>query len=114
MVELKGTYAELTAKAFYENTSYQEDYVHVTLTDEEDILDAVGKLRSIYHNLMKLDYDNLRTRSAGELGEPAHLEQKSPLELFGEFYEKQNNAPLSQVQESYLRQLIEKIWEGES
>lgn len=113
MTELKGTYAELTAKSFYENTTYPEDYVHITLTDEEDILDAVGRLRSIYHNLMKLDYDNKRTRDNRELGEPAHLQTKSPLELFGEFYEKQNNAPMSQVQEDFLRGLIEKIWEGE-
>ena len=39
MVELRGTYEELTArKNFYENTSYPADYVHITLTDEEDIL----------------------------------------------------------------------------
>lgn len=113
MVELKGTYEELTAKSFYENTSYQEDYVHITLTDEEDVVDAVGKLRLIYHKLMKLDYDNQRTRSNPEVTAVENLETKSPLELFGEFYEKQNNGPMSREQEDFLRELIEKIWEDE-
>ena len=60
MVELRGTYEELTAKNFYENTSYPADYVHITLTDEEDIPEAMGRLRVIYPYLMKLDYDNMR------------------------------------------------------
>ena len=64
LVELKGTYKELTLKEFYENTTWQEDYTHITLTDEEDIPDAIGKLRTVYHRLMKLDYDNKRTRSS--------------------------------------------------
>ena len=53
LVELRGTYNDLMLKSFYENTTYQEDYVHITLTDEDDIPDAVSKLRVIYHNLMK-------------------------------------------------------------
>lgn len=113
MAELRGTYDELTAKAFYEHTTYREDYVHITLTDEEDIVDAIGKLRVIYRNLMKLDYDNQRTRSSAEVGAVENLEAKSPLELFGEFYEKQNGSPLSQEQESFLRELIEQAWEDE-
>ena len=61
MRELKGTYEELTNRKNYEGTAV-DDYLHITLTDEEDILDAIGKLRVIYPNLMKLDYDNQRTR----------------------------------------------------
>ena len=62
MRELRGSYEELTSRDFYMGTAV-DDYLHITLTDEEDILDAIGKLRSIYPNVMKLDYDNQRTRS---------------------------------------------------
>ena len=48
LVELRGTYEELTLRAFYEGTSYPRDYIHIILTDEDDIPDAVGKLRIIY------------------------------------------------------------------
>lgn len=113
LVELRGTYAELTLKSFYENTSWQEDYTHITLTDEEDIPDAIGKLRAVYHNLMKLDYDNKRTRTNAEINGTADVESKSPLELFSDFYELQNNQPMTDEQERYMRELIEKTWEDE-
>lgn len=112
MVELKGTYDELTALSFYDGTSYREDYVHITLTDEEDVPDALGKLRTIYHNIMKMDYDNLRTRSGtGEL--PDSPEMLSPLDLFRQFYTAQNGSDLSEDQISYIREMIGEIWEEE-
>lgn len=113
MVEIKGAYSELTLKSYYENTTYPNDYMHITLTDEDDIPDAIGKLRVIYRNLMKLDYDNQRTRHSAELNGAAAVERKSPLELFAEFYELQNNAPMSKVQADFVKEMIEKIWEGE-
>ncbi len=113
LVELKGSYAELTLKSFYKNTSWQEDYTHITLTDEEDIPDVVGKLRTIYHRLMKLDYDNKRTRSQAEIEGAGDAETKTPLELFSDFYALQNNQPMGTEQNAFMRELIEKIWEGE-
>ncbi len=113
LVELRGTYAELTLKSFYENTSWQEDYTHITLTDEEDIPDAIGKLRVVYHHLMKLDYDNKRTRTNAEINGADDVESKSPLELFSDFYELQNNQLMTDEQEKYMRELIEKTWEDE-
>ena len=113
LVELRGSYEELTLKSFYENTTWQEDYTHITLTDEEDIPDAIGKLRTIYHHLMKLDYDNTRTRSNTIITGDTDAENKTPYELFAEFYELQNNQPMSAEQEAYICDLIEKTWEGE-
>lgn len=113
MREIKGKYEELTAKSFYENTTYQTDYMHITLTDEEDIPDGVGKLRTIYHNLMKLDYDNKRTRSNSQITGAQKVEEKTPLELFEDFYELRNNQPMSEEQREYISSLIESIWEEE-
>ncbi len=112
MRELRGSYMELTARANYEGTAV-DDYLRIVLTDEQDIPDVIGKLRVIYPNLMKLDYDNARTRAAGAPGAAEDVEKKTPLELFGEFYEKQNGQPLSAEQRSYAAELIETIWEGE-
>ena len=110
MREQRGSYMELTARSNYKGTN-TDDYLHITLTDEEDIPDVVTKLRVIYPNLMKLDYDNRRTRSQTVVGGAEDVEQKSPLELFAELYEKQNGAPLSEEQEAFSAALIEKIWE---
>lgn len=110
MREIRGTYYELTLKSNYESTN-TEDYLHITLTDEEDIPDAIGKLRSIYPNIMKLDYDNLRTRGSGTVDAIENIESKSPFELFADLFKQQNNQDMSKEQEEIMRNLIDKIWE---
>lgn len=114
LAEIKGNYADLTLKSFYENTTLCEDYLHITLTDEEDIVDAVGKLRAIYRNLLRLDYDNTRTRTAASVDGVADVETKSPLELFSELYELQNNQPMSGEQADFIKTVIEAVWEEEA
>ena len=112
MVEIKGTYEELILKSFWENTSYGEDYMHITLTDEEDIPDVLTKLRIVYKNIMKLDYDNKRTRAKKEISGAEAVKDKSPFELFSEFYALQNGQPLSEEQADFVADLIEQIKEG--
>ena len=111
LVELRGTFRELTDRHFYENTTWTRDYVRLTLTDEEDIPDAVGKLRLIYRNLMKLDYDNARTRSNAEITGAQAQDTRSPLELFASFYELQNNRPMTAEQLVFLEELIARTEE---
>ncbi len=110
MREIRGTYYELTLKSNYESTN-TEDYLYITLTDEEDIPDAIGKLRSIYPNIMKLDYDNLRTRGSGTVDAIENIESKNPFELFADLFKQQNNQDMSEEQEEIMRNLIDKIWE---
>ena len=111
MVEIKGTYEELTLKSFWENTTYHEDYMHITLTDEEDIPDVLTKLRVIYKNIMKLDYDNKRTRTMNEISGVGNVKEKSAYEHFNDFYKLQNGQPLSEEQAAFLNDIITQIWE---
>ncbi len=111
MREIKGTYLDLTAKKNYADTN-TDDYIHVTLTDEDDVPDALGRLRSIYPNIMKLDYDNLRTRAVYNSEIPDEVEKKSPLDLFQEFYNLQNGRDLTLEESTYVQSQIEKLWEG--
>ena len=87
------------------------DYLHIILTDEDDIPEAVGRLRSLYPNLMKLSYDNTRTRTSRIIDGAQDVQRKTPLELFEELFELQNNQPMSDRQRSFARELIESIWE---
>ena len=82
MREIKGTYLDLTAKKNYADTN-TDDYIHVTLTDEDDVPDALGRLRSIYPNIMKLDYDNLRTRAVYNNEIPDEVEKNLLLTYSG-------------------------------
>ncbi len=103
--KIRGMYLEVTAKSFYENRDC-EDYLQVTLTDEEDVPDGMAKLRTIYPNLMRLEYDNKRTRSNAEVRAAERVEEKSELELFQEFYELQNNQSMTEVQEQFVEELL--------
>lgn len=109
--EIRGSYDELTARSFYEHTTYRSDYLHLILTDEQDVFDAMSRLRTIYPYLMTLDYDNARTRAAGGMSIPAETERRTPLELFETLYTRQNHQPMSEVQRAYIAQLMEQIME---
>ena len=101
---IKGTFDEVM------KGEYSEDYIQVILNDEDDIFDAVNKLRNVYPNIMKLDYDNNRTRSQANLEIIENIEELHPADLFAQFYEEQNGQPMSSEQEEYVKDLVESIW----
>ena len=109
--QIRGTFEQLTDKN-YTSAQQTQDYLHVILTDEEDVQEALGRLRVIYPNIMKLSYDNTRTRSNQTISGAEDVQRKSPLELFEELYELQNNQPMSEEQRAFSQGLIENIWEG--
>ena len=111
MREIRGTFAQLADKAYY-SAQMTNDYLHIILTDEEDVPEAMGRLRVIYPNLMKLTYDNTRTRTNQIVGGAEDVKRKSPLELFEELYETQNNQSMSEEQRAFALELIESIQEG--
>lgn len=112
MAVIRGAYEEITLRDFYKDSSFKDAYLHITLTDEEDVPEALGRLRAIYPNLMRLDYDNNRTRGTETIEETNGTEDDmNPLEIFRRIYEFQNNAPITDEQETFLNELIEKIWQ---
>ena len=108
--EIRGSFASVTDREFYTGTA-ADDYLHIVLTDEEDVPEAVGKLRLIYPNLMKLSYDNTRTRADHVIDAAANVQQKTPLQLFEELYELQNNQPMSEEQRAFTQDLLEQLRE---
>lgn len=104
--KIKGSYEELTTRKNYENTA-TDDYLHITLTDEVDIPDAMNRLRTIYPNALTLEYERkTNTSQAYELG--AKLEQMDPLELFTSFYTQQNGVEMSPEQKELLKEILEE------
>ncbi len=108
MRKIRGSYLEVMSKSFYQDRD-REDYVQITLTDEEDIPDGMQRLRTVYPNLMRLVYDNSRTREDRTVEAVGQVEERSEMELFGEFYEMQNNQPMSGEQAAFIEKLIEGL-----
>lgn len=112
MRHIRGSYDSVTDRAGYINTN-TDDYLYITLTDEDDIFDAIGRLRSIYPNIMAIDYDNRRTAADNFIDAAGEIENKTPAELFGELYELQNNHPLTEEQKKFADEIMKDIWEAE-
>ena len=111
MADLRGSYDELMLRSFREGKTWEDDFVRITLTDEEDVPYAVSKLRTVYHRLLRLAYDNGRTRAGEDAASAGAAVQATPLEQFADFYEKQNGRPMTEEQTAYMAALIGTIWE---
>lgn len=113
--EIKGTFAELVSPEFQRRQLAEglelDDFVYVKLTDENDVPDAVLKLRGIYPNLMMLDYDNERTRNQHVTVGDGKVEQKTPMELFGEFFSDMTKRELNEEESEFVQDIIDGIWE---
>ncbi len=110
MHEIKGTYDTLVSRHFYADID-TEDYMNVILTDESEVPEALGRLRSVYPNIMKLSYDNAKTRSIGEKVTGGSEITKTPFEFLAEFYKKQNGSELDETKKNYVKSVIEHISE---
>jgi len=110
MREIRGTYNEIMTRDNYRNTN-TEDYVRIILTDEQDEPEAMAKLRTVYPNIMRVEYDNKRTRAISSLEIRVSTDKKAPSELLGEFFEMQNGKPMNEEQVKYTENLFSEIWE---
>ncbi len=87
------------------------DYINVILTDEDYIMDAIGKLRKVYKNVLKLEYKNKRSEgifiSSNIVSKKC--QEKSELELFMEFYKNQNNIDLDRERKKIVQDIIQSF-----
>ncbi|MCR4587451.1 MAG: exonuclease SbcCD subunit D [Lachnospiraceae bacterium] len=105
---LRGTYNEVTDRSFYQDLK-QDDYYRIVLTDEEEILQAVAKLRTIYPNLMQVDYENTRTRHNAAIESREDLRKKEPMDFMQELFALQNNQEMTDEQIAYARNVLEDV-----
>jgi exonuclease SbcD len=106
-IDIRGTYDELMSEQFYRGKGYENKYVRITLTDEDDIVDGMKKLKGVYPLAMSLEYDNTRTRTESKVG--IGDIQKKPIELIEEFFEKQNGQAMNGDQHELVTNLINKL-----
>lgn len=110
---LRGKYEELMLREIYAGTN-TDDYLKIILTDEDEVPNAMNRLRTVYGNILQLEYDNARTRSNENIGFVENIKLKNEFDLFAEFFEKQNGQSLIPEQEEYLRNIIAELKEAEN
>lgn len=108
---IKGRLAELLDKDFVKTINI-DDYIGAVITDEDYVMDAIGKLRSVYKNILKLEYDNSRTSNDIEFSkESVDIKKFNELDLFSNFYYMQNNVELDEEKLNILRNVIRDVKE---
>ena len=112
MREIKGSLEKLLSDEFSAQGN-KEDYLRIILTDEDEIIDPMGKIRSVYPNVMALDFENSHTHIdvSGNPLNTDQLEKLSPYDLFSEFFLEMSGGVMSEEQVQIVRELLEK--EGE-
>lgn len=91
------------------------DYISAVITDEDYIMDAIGKLRRVYKNILRLEYHNKRTSVTLDNVQNivTDVDKKSEIELFSEFYQKQNYIELDDERLRIMNKIIRDINENE-
>jgi exonuclease SbcD len=80
---IKGAMNRLLDK---ENVTDTDDFIYVTLTDEDVVSDAMGVFQKVYPNTVKIDYDNSHTRKIEEIDISKITKTKSFPDLVSDFY----------------------------
>ena len=87
-----------------------EDFIDITLTDENEVMDAISTLRSVYPNVLKISYENMATRAAEEIEKLGKLDKQNPQEIFEKFFNSRRGREMTAEEKEYMNSLIEKIW----
>lgn len=110
MREIKGPIEELLKKENYELGNVN-DYIKAVITNEETVYDAIGQIRRVYPNTLKLEIRNSKTINGGQEQDLnlQKVKRKSELELFEDFYKSQNNVDLDNKQKEIIKDIISEV-----
>ncbi|MBN6189393.1 exonuclease SbcCD subunit D [Aneurinibacillus sp. BA2021] len=92
-----------------------DDYVFVQLTDENPVLSAMERIRSVYPNAMHVTQQLMMPRAEELSAERLEPAEKDDLALFRAFYKEVKGAELSGEKEKIFREVLEEVFakEGE-
>lgn len=107
--KITGTLDEILTSAKNDPNNH-EDFIDITLTNEDEVMDAMASLRTVYPNVLKLSYDNKASRAAENVEKFSGVNEKKPLEIFEAFYQSRRGTEMNDEQKNYIQSLIEKIW----
>ncbi len=94
---IKGRLQDLTSiEVLNLRDEEREDYLQVTLTDKEELIEPMSILRSFYPNVLQLLLEKNISEAGGEYESRISSVRKSTAELFGEFYEMLRGEPLDE------------------
>lgn len=86
-----------------ENIQSADDFIYVTLTDEDIVVDAMGIIRQYYPNVVKIDYDNSRVKNVEQVDITRVSTERSFDELIKDFYMQMYGVEMSEEELEVMR-----------
>lgn len=108
MRKIKGPIDKLLSEEVYSEGNVN-DYIQATITDEDEVFDAMRRLKEVYVNLLKLEFDNSRTRTSDDIENIENVEKKDELTLFKEFYKNRTDIELTKEEENIMIEIINGV-----
>ncbi len=108
MRKIKGPIDKLLSEDIYKDGNVN-DYIQATITDEDEVFDAMRRLKEVYVNLLKLDFDNSRTRAHNKVENIDNVEKKDELTLFKEFFKNRTDMELTEDEEKVMIDIINGV-----
>lgn len=107
---LKGPIEELTKEENYKKTNV-EDYIKAIITNEEPVYDAIGKMKKIFPNTLRLEIENskINLNIDKKLSNLDNIKKKDEIELFNEFYKYQHDQELNSIQLEIIEDIIKDV-----
>ncbi|QLE85021.1 exonuclease SbcCD subunit D [Shewanella sp. Scap07] len=107
---IEGALEELLTKGL--NDPLRDDYIMVRLSDKQAILDAMGKLRSVYPNVLHLERTGLMASSDSLAVRADHI-KKGELDMFSDFFEQVSGVALTRSQQALMVETIDALHKSE-
>ncbi|WP_040197556.1 exonuclease SbcCD subunit D [Candidatus Soleaferrea massiliensis] len=91
-----------------------DDYIHVNLTDDGLVPDAMNRLRGVFQNILGLKVENREQEFLGELALTGKQQDRSPESLFCQFYEQVKGESIPPERKKLLQRIIREAGEEET
>lgn len=106
---LKGSLEQILQAAHWEQNT---DYVQVTLTDEAELYDPLGTLRSVYPNIMQLLFSK-KQEMGQEAAERRQAERsRTPIQLYRDFYQEIRGKEIDEERLRIVEDMMKAAEEG--
>ena len=108
MRKLRGKLEDLISQTLEEHLD-KEDYLQITLTNEEELIDPIGTLRTVYPNVMQLIFEKKEKESAGEFTTVDTVVKKTAEELFEDFYGLIREKGMDEARKNVIQDIIKEL-----
>ncbi|MFS0560335.1 exonuclease SbcCD subunit D [Terribacillus sp. 179-K 1B1 HS] len=92
----------------------KDDYLHIRMLDDGQLLDPMGKLRKLYPNILRLERKaKTGASSMSDIKQIKEKQRMSHMQLFAAFYEEMKGEAIPEHRQKHMEAIIQRLVEQE-